>query len=211
VRLIIGQLSAEFPARPICVAGISLGGNVLLKLLGESGAIPENLRAAAAVSVPYDLARSASRINRGFSRVYQRLFLGTLKEKLLQKRKSFAMLPSEAALRKLNTMVEFDELVTAPLHGFDGAADYYQKSSAIRYLAGIRVPTLLLSAFDDPFLPSDVLRVVETEARANVSLLVEFHRRGGHVGFVGGRFPWRPTYYAERRILEFFGSVLKSC
>ena len=101
-------------------------------------------------------------------------------------------------------MVQFDDLVTARLHGFDDAADYYRKSSAIAFLSGIRTPTLLLSSFDDPFLPPDALSRVEVEARANPALHIEFHRGGGHVGFVGGKFPWRAEYYAERRILEFF-------
>lgn len=211
VRFIIRQLVGDTPDAMLCLAGISLGGNVLLKYLGETGdAIPANIHAAAAVSVPYDLARSAGRINRGFSRIYQRFFLRTLKKKILRKRQSIGDLPAEATIARVRTMVDFDDLVTAPLHGFADAADYYRKSSAAGYLGGIRVPTLLLSAFDDPFLPPDVLQRVAEEARGNPSLHIEFHRRGGHVGFVGGALPWRAEYYAERRILEFFQSVLPS-
>jgi predicted alpha/beta-fold hydrolase len=94
-------------------------------------------------------------------------------------------------------------VLTGPLHGFRDAADYYGRSSAIHYLGGVRVPTLLLSAADDPFLPAAVLADVRREAAANPCLTVEFHDHGGHVGFVGGRVPWRPDYYAERRTMEW--------
>lgn len=209
VRLIIERLVEDFPDSAFFVAGISLGGNVLLKYLGENaGAVPGNLRAAAAVSVPFDLARSAARINRGFSRIYQRFFLGTLKTKLLEKKKAFPDLPDAGSIRRLRTMAGFDDLVTAPLHGFENAVDYYRKSSALGYLDGIRTPTLLISAFDDPFLPGEVLARVEEEARGNPALHVEFHRHGGHVGFVEGSLPSRARYYAERRILEFFASFV---
>ena len=209
VRLIIGKLIEDFPDSPLIVAGVSLGGNVLLKYLGESPrSVPGNLRAAAAVSVPFDLAQSAARINRGFSRIYQRFFLQTLKTKLLEKKKAFPDLPDADNIRRLRTMIGFDDLVTAPLHGFESALDYYRKSSARGYLAGIRTPTLLISAFDDPFLPSEVLSCVESEARGNPALHIEFHRRGGHAGFVEGSFPSRARYYAERRMLEFFASFI---
>jgi uncharacterized protein len=209
VRFVIRRVLVEFPDAQLFLAGVSLGGNVLLKYLGEdTESVPQNVLAAAAISVPFDLGLSAARINRGFSRIYQRFFLGTLKVKLVEKRRCFPDLPAEDEIRQLRTMVQFDDLVTAQLHGFDNAADYYRKSSAIRFLAGIRTPTLLLSALDDPFLPPDVLARVEVEARANSALHIEFHRGGGHVGFVGGRFPWRAEYYFEHRILEFFNAVI---
>jgi uncharacterized protein len=101
-------------------------------------------------------------------------------------------------------MGQFDDLVTAPVHGFEGAADYYYKSSAIRFLDEIRLPTLLLGSYDDPFLPSDLLGKVEQQARRNPALHIEFHRTGGHAGFIHGRWPWRAAYYVDRRIVEFF-------
>ena len=205
VRSVVSLLAGEFPSADFFLVGVSLGGNVLLKYLGEDGApIPSAVRAAAAVSVPYDLAQSAEAISGGFSRIYQRFFLNTLKMKLLEKRKVFSSLPDESVIRRLRTMVEFDDLITAPVHGFAGAQDYYRKSSALQFLGGVRVPTLLLSSYDDPFLPAEILSSVEAEARRNPSLHIEFHQSGGHVGFVTGRFPWRAEYYAERRICEFF-------
>lgn len=211
VRYVINELVRKLPASELCLVGVSLGGNVLLKYLGERASdVPQNIRAAAAISVPYDLGRSAARINRGFSRIYQRFFLGSLKAKLLVKKDAFPDLPEKASIRKLGTMVEFDDLVTAPLHGFHDASDYYRQSSALGYLDGIRTPTLLLSAFDDPFLPPAVLDEVKEKARRNPALHIEFHPHGGHVGFVGGRLPWRAEYYAEKRLLRFFASFISA-
>jgi predicted alpha/beta-fold hydrolase len=207
----LDRLVAEFPGSPFLLAGVSLGGNVLLKFLGEQGvAMPRQVAAAVAVSVPYDLARSARHISRGFSRVYEAHFLRSLHRKARQKRHAFpdrVPAPSEPRSR---TLYDFDDAFTAPLHGFAGADDYYTRSSAIRWLATIRVPTLLLSAEDDPFLPVDVLADVRSIAAGNSALEVEFVPQGGHVGFVAGPVPWRPTYYAEQRIAAFFGDALRT-
>jgi hypothetical protein len=110
---------------------------------------------------------------------------------------------AEEPLRSARTLTDFDDAVTAPLHGFESARDYYTRSSARHFLGAIRRPTLLLSAYDDPFLPREVLVDVASVASRNPFLHVEFHDHGGHVGFVGGRFPWRPDYYAESRVGEF--------
>ena len=104
---------------------------------------------------------------------------------------------------RARTLYEFDDLVTAPVHGFRDANDYYERSSSLHYLARIRAPTLLLSARDDPFLPARVLDEVRDIARANPSLHLEFVERGGHVGFISGTLPWRPFYYGEWRATEF--------
>ena len=101
------------------------------------------------------------------------------------------------------TLFEFDDVVTAPVHGFADANDYYARSSSMRFLSLIRVPTLLLSAVDDPFLPSDVLAQVRDVAESNHHITVEFPKAGGHVGFVSGPNPFRPFYYAEWRVAEF--------
>jgi predicted alpha/beta-fold hydrolase len=190
---------------------VSLGGNVLLKFLGERGtSVSPRVLAAAAVSVPYDLARSSQHIGRGFSRIYEAHFLRSLYRKAALKRAAFPdQLPAAAATRAAS-LYAFDDAVTAPLHGFTDAADYYAQSSAIRWLPGITVSTLLLSALDDPFLPREVLDDVRSVARGNEALHVEFVERGGHVGFIAGRVPWRPVYYLERRLGEFFAQHLPS-
>ena len=207
---IVRRLIREDPTRQIGLVGISLGGNVMLKWLGEQGdAAPNQIRAAIAISTPYDLARSSKAIDSGFSRVYQWNFLRSLKRKAREKVAQHAGICDEKALDSLTTMWEFDDRFTAPLHGFCDAADYYARSSSIGFLEQIRRPTLLLSAQDDPFHPREVLRDVEAIAAANPFVTSEFHERGGHVGFVGGA-PWRPTYYVESRVASFLGGFLET-
>lgn len=207
VRRLIGQE----PDRPLLLAGFSLGGNVLLKWLGEQGAAaPSQLRAAAAVSVPFDLGRGAREIEHGFSRLYTRHFLRSLRAKA---RATFARYPARFDLDRVaaaRTLWAFDDSVTAPLHGFRDAADYYARSSSIGFLTDIRVPTLLINALDDPFLPREVLDDVALLARRNDYLSLDFPDHGGHVGFVGGRWPWRPAYYIEQRVPDFLASHVTS-
>ena len=184
--------------------GVALGGNVLCKLLGESGAaLPDSVRGAVAVSVPFDLARASRHLGRGFGKLYERLFLRTLIPKALSKIARHPELSPLTTVRGARTLWEFDDQFTAPLHGFRDAADYYARSSSLPFLHGIQRPTLLLSAADDPFLPADVLNQVRDIAEANPAITTEFVARGGHVGFTSGYLPWRPWYYGEWRAAEF--------
>lgn len=203
---VVNRLIDMHSDSPLVLAGFSLGGNVLLKWLGErENALPAQVRGAAAVSVPFDLERGARSIERGFSRVYQAHFLRSLRRKAEEKQERFPGLIADDALGRARTLFEFDDAVTAPVHGFQSASEYYYRSSSIRFLHRIRLPTLLLSAVDDPFLPPDVLQEVKAIARDNAALCVEFVKRGGHVGFISGPLPWRPDYYAERRVVDFLG------
>jgi uncharacterized protein len=204
----LDRVTAAYPNAPLALAGVSLGGNVLLKFLGERGTrLPARLKAAAAISVPFDLSRSSTRINRGFSRVYQRFFLGSLRRKALEKAARYPDLAAVDRIHGLRTLEDFDDLITGPLHGFRDAQDYYQKSSSLPYLERIRLTTLLLSAVDDPMLPPAVLEDVQRIAKQNPALHVEFQKKGGHAGFVAGSLPWRPFYYAEHRVGQFFASA----
>jgi predicted alpha/beta-fold hydrolase len=204
---VLDRISREFPASPLAIAGVSLGGNVLLKFLGERGNdLPPQLKAAAAISVPFDLSRSARRINRGFSRLYQQFFLNSLRRKAWEKAERFPDLAPASRIAGLRTLEDFDNLITGPLHGFRDAQDYYERSSSLPWLKRIRLKTLLLSALDDPMLPPEVLDEVREVARQNPALRLEFVNRGGHAGFVAGSVPWRPFYYAEHRIGEFFAA-----
>lgn len=204
---VVQRLVAAHPLQPLVAVGVSLGGNVLLKWLGERGdTVPSAFRAAAAVSVPYDLERGSRQLEQGFSRVYAFLFLRTLRRKALAKLARQPGMFAEDRLRGARTLAEFDDAVTAPVHGFAGASDYYTRSSARHFLVDITRPTLLLSAFDDPFLPAEVLDDVLLVSLKNRHLTVEFHTRGGHVGFVGGVVPWRPEFFAERRVLDYLAS-----
>jgi predicted alpha/beta-fold hydrolase len=211
LAFVLDRVVDEFPRSRVLAAGVSLGGNVLLKFLGELGAtISDRLAGAVAISVPFDLARSARHINRGFARVYEAHFLRSLVRKAAIKSRAFPDRVPSPDLIRAATLYGFDDAITAPLHGFRDADDYYTRSSAIRWLSSIRVPTLLLSAVDDPFLPADVLDEVRKIAAGNPALEVEFVPEGGHVGFVGGPVPWRPSYYAEERMADYFAQLLRS-
>jgi hypothetical protein len=205
VGFVLDRILNEFPSSPLALAGVSLGGNVLLKFLGERGQnLPPQLKAAAAVSVPFDLARSSRRINRGFSKFYQRFFLNSLRRKAQEKARRFPDLASQDRIAGLRTLEDFDNLITGPLHGFRDAQDYYARSSSLPYLKHIRINTLLFSAIDDPMLPAGVLDEVRETAGGNRALEVDFVDKGGHAGFITGSVPWRPFYYAEHRVGEFF-------
>ena len=209
LAFVLDRVLDAHPAAPVLLAGVSLGGNVLLKFLGERGdALPERVRGAATISVPYDLGRGARHISRGFSRVYERHFLRSLRRKAVAKLERYPDLLDRDALAAARSLYDFDDRVTAPVHGFESADDYYTRSSAIAWIHRIALPTLLLSAADDPFLPREVLDEVRAIAERTPALTLEFVERGGHVGFVSGRVPWRPHYYAEWRVCDFLSTCL---
>lgn len=205
----IRHLEQQLPSSPLLLAGVSLGGNVLLKYLGEVGPdISPRIAGAVAASVPFDLARSSRHIDRGFSRVYQRAFLKSLRQKAVRKIAEFPDIADERRVSAAATMFEFDDSFTAPVHGFRSAEHYYSESSSLGWLTTISIKTLLLSAVDDPFLPSQVLAEVREVAASNPCIELDFPAHGGHVGFVGGRNPLNPDYYLERRACEFLAECL---
>ena len=205
----LADAMSQSPRAPWFLLGVSLGGNVLVKWLGEKGAdINARVAGAAAVSVPFDLEAGARHISRGFARVYDRSFLRSLRRKAVEKLAAHPDLFDLDKLARARCIFDFDEAVTAPVHGFSSARDYYARSSALGYLDRVRVPTLLLSARDDPFLPSRILDRVAEKASRNPALTVEFADHGGHVGFVSGAVPWKPFYYAEWRAFRFFEDLL---
>lgn len=191
-------------AAEVHAAGVSLGGNALLKWLGERETDARRiLKSAAAISAPFDLAAAGNVLDRGVNRLlYTRMFLATMKRKALAKLNEFPGLYDAARVRSARTLREFDDTVTAPLHGFRNADDYWLRASSLALFPAIRVPTLLLNARNDPFFPASSL---ERATRPSPDLLIEFHDAGGHAGFPEGPFPgthaWLP-----RRILEFFST-----
>ncbi|MDQ2695253.1 MAG: hydrolase [Pseudomonadota bacterium] len=203
---VVEELRRREPATPLAAVGYSLGGNVLLKWLGETPHGP--LAAAAAVSVPFVLDLAAQRLQRGFSRLYQRHLLRNLKAAYRRKFRHRGDLPLPlAGLAGLGDFYAFDDRVTAPLHGYAGVHDYYARASCRPYLKNIRTPTLILHALDDPFmLPA----VVPDAAGLSPWVTLELSRHGGHVGFVAGRLPWRPRYWLEERIPAFLAGPLGS-
>jgi len=204
VGWILRRLHAEAQRAPLFAVGVSLGGNALLKWLGEDGEAKHVLVAAAAVSAPVDLMAAGDALGRGFNLVYTRAFLATLKKKGEEKLGRFPGLFDGNAMRRARTLREFDDVVTAPLHGFHGTDDYWTHASAKPVLGRIEVPTLLLNARNDPFLPESAL-----PARADVSRRVrlELPDEGGHAAFVSAPFPgdiaWMP-----RRVTAFFAEAM---
>jgi uncharacterized protein len=200
---VVRTLSAREPRTPLFAAGASLGGNVLLKWLGENPG-QRMVRAAAAVSTPYDLAAGSRHLETRIGRFYVASFLKTMRAKAFD---VVARFPETAARMDLErvarsrTFREFDSAATAPLHGFTGADDYYERSSSIHFVGAVRTPTFCLSAEDDPFLPGFVL----SRARAAASSAVTFHatRRGGHIGFVSRS---GPRYWAEDRVVGWLAA-----
>jgi hypothetical protein len=182
-------------------AGVSLGGNALLRWLGEAQQQAAIVSAACAISAPLDLAQGGAALSSGVNRIYTRMFLRTLKPKCLHKLSQFPGLFDREAMLAAPDLYVFDNIVTAPLHGYRDTADYWDRASAKHVLHDIKVPTLVLNARNDPFLPGQYL---PASAAPNVTL--EYTAQGGHVGFtVGappGRLDWLP-----RRILSFFDAV----
>lgn len=195
---VVRTLGGREPGVPVAVVGVSLGGNVLLKWLGEHPGQTAGVAAAAALSAPFDLAASARHLETAVGRVYVRSFVATLAPKA---RAVAARFPEAAAgvdlarAARARTFWEFDEAATAPLHGFAGADDYYRRSSSLAFLPKITTPTLCLSAADDPFLPAEAFE--RARAVASPSVELRLVPRGGHIGFVSGGAPWRAVYWAE--------------
>ena len=207
---VVRRLVAARPTQPLVLAGFSLGGNVLLSGSASRGRMFRPGFAAPRRS--RFLSTSSCRLptfERGFARVYGRHFLRTLRAKAHAKLRAFPDCSTQPALDRARTLFDFDDAVTAPVHGFRDAGDYSTRSSSINFLAAIRRPTLLLSAVDDPFLPPEVLDSVFEMARSNPDLILEFHELGGHVGFVSGRNPLHPHYYAEWRVVDFLDELIR--
>lgn len=196
---VIRTLQQREPRTMLGVVGFSLGGNVLLKWLGNTGR-EAPVRAAVAVSVPYVLHSAADRLNGGFSRLYQWQLMRSLRLTVAEKRKRLALPIKIQDLSILKSFRDFDENITAPLHGFDSADHYYTVSSSRQYLKGIAVPTLLLHARDDPFMTE---KAIPHKNELPDSVTLEVSPYGGHVGFVSGTWPWSAHYWLEERIPEY--------
>jgi len=194
----IGWILERLAARH--AVGISLGGNALLKLLGEQGS-KATLEKAVAISAPLDLAAAGRNLDVGLSReIYTRIFLRSLKRKTLEKITRQNISVDAARLRRARTFWEFDDTVTAPLHGFLGADDYWARSSSGPWLGKIRIPTLVINARNDPFMPEAALDALKDSGQVPANVVLEFPRTGGHAGFPG-RGDW-----LARRVLEFLSA-----
>lgn len=207
LRFVIKLIKSRYPQQQLAVTGFSLGGNVLLKYLGEYHK-DTNIVAAIAVSVPFDLSAAADRLMRGYSRIYQYYLLKQIRKRISDKYRNRNDAPfSINELNKWNNFHLFDHHVTAPLHGFSSGKEYYALSSSRQFLGSIKIPTLIIHALNDPFLTKEAIPAV-SELSENVTL--ELCREGGHAGFIAGKIPWQPHYWLEERIPEFLSNYLNN-
>lgn len=182
-------------------AGVSLGGSALLNWLGRAGAsAAHTLTAAAAVSTPLDLTAAGLAIGQGFNRIYTRHFLVDLKPKALAMAQRFPDLLDATQIRRVRSMWDFDDRVTAPLHGFAGVADYWSRASSKPWLHQVQLPTLVLNATNDPFVPAASL---PRAADVSAAVLLEQPAAGGHAGFPG-RAARSGRAWLPERLLSFF-------
>ncbi|MGI9173898.1 MAG: YheT family hydrolase [Rhodothermales bacterium] len=188
----------------LALIGFSLGGNLVLKYLGERGTdVDRRIQRAVAFSVPCDLAAGSDRIARRSNWIYQRRFLRSLGPKIQAKQSLFPDVCGTLDLAGIRTLRDFDDRFTAPVHGFRNAADYYARSSSKSFLPHIAIPTLLVNAADDPFLPPSCYPI--EEAQASERLYLQTPRHGGHVGFVA--FNARGEFWSETRAADFLEST----
>jgi len=211
IEFLYQTLKAREPNTDIYVIGFSLSGNVLLKWLGEQGD-KSSVKGAIAISVPMLLNICASKLDKGFSKVYRSYLLRPLKQFVLQKQahlnsinehKEADIIKQLGSLKNVKSFWQYDDQVVAAIHGFKNANDYYTQSSARQFIKDITVPTLIIHAVDDPFMTQDVLPA-ENELPKSVAL--EKTKGGGHVGFVSGANPFKPSYWLEQRICSFLST-----
>jgi len=198
---VMNELRERDGIRAMAVAGYSLGGNLALKLAGELGDRPGSLRAVCAVSPTIDLARCVDALERRANVVYQWNFVRNLKARMRRKAAAVPGVYALDALRDVWSIRRFDDVYTAPSHGFRDSADYYYKASALRVIDRIRVPTVILAAEDDPFVPPGPFRAAAITRNPHITVVITPH--GGHCGYVERAEDGYDGYWAEREVIRF--------
>ena len=206
VQAAVTHVRRSLPERPLAMVGFSMGGIMTLNWLGAAGKGAE-LDAAVTVSTPLALAECAEYLNSGFRRIYDRHLVRGLRQLVRRKLAQQSMPVDPAVLRRARSLRQFDDHITGPLHGFRDAADYYSRCSPTRVLGAIHVPTRIIHALDDPFIPASSLPSARGLA-SNVRM--EVSERGGHVGFVAGAGPARPHYWLDTAIAQRLEEMLGS-
>lgn len=213
IHFLYQTLRQREPDTPFAAVGFSLGGNVLLKWMGEQGS-KLTLFAAVAVSVPLVLSTCATKLDKGFSKMYRGNLLRELKHYVRAKQRHLEKVGKliEASkieqlgdLSRIKSFWQYDDRVVARLHGFKNVQDYYQRSSSRQFLKSITIPTLVVQAIDDPFMTQEVLPDLN---ELSSSIYLEITQGGGHVGFIAGDMPFKPEYWLEQRIPEFLNQQM---
>lgn len=213
IHFLYQWLREREPETPIGAVGFSLGGNVLLKWLGERGN-QLSLFAAIAVSVPLVLSICATKLDTGFSKFYRKILLSELKEHVEEKKLHLERLGNFQEVKRIEELGDisdiesfwqYDDRVVARLHHFKDVHDYYLRSSSRQFLKSIAITTLLIQALDDPFMTEEVLPNLD---ELSPTIQLEITQGGGHVGFIGGYIPFKPSYWLDQRIPEFFEQQL---
>ncbi|QPB84889.1 hydrolase [Pseudoalteromonas rubra] len=206
LAFLLQTLKQRFVDRPLYAVGFSLGGNVLAKYLGEQGH-DSQLDGAAVISAPYHLSSSCQVIRKSCFKLYQKYLLDRMKRSFSRKFEQIedALQIGRDEIQQIRDLWQFDERITAPLHGFKGAEDYYAKASAQPYLKQITTPTLLIHAADDPMLST---RAIPTQAQISDQVTLAVSPQGGHVGFIAGRNPLRPVFWLEQIVPAYLHSLL---
>lgn len=199
LEFITNLLLQREPNIKMFAIGYSLGGNVLLKWLGETGT-NNPLTSAVAVSVPFELYKAFQRVQQGFSKFYHWYLLRCVCRSIERKFQNISSPFELPDVHEINSMYEFDDKITAPLHGFSGVDEYYAEASSRQYLGNIHIPTLIVHAKDDPLICSSA---IPEPHELSENILFELLETGGHVGFVSGKYPWCPEYWLEHRIAVF--------
>jgi len=199
LRFVLETIRGRYPGKRIHAVGVSLGGNVLLKYLGEYGT-DSMLETSIAISVPYDLAVAGHTLDVGTAKIYQRHLLNSLQATFAEKVALMELPIRIPEKHEIDTIYNYDDLVTAPLHGFNNADDYYNKCSSRQFIPDIKTPTLLIHATDDPFMTPEVIPK-KSELPSSVEMDLQPH--GGHVGFISGNVPFRANYWLDKRVGAF--------
>tara|TARA_R110000751_G_scaffold2470_4_gene13331 strand:- start:153908 stop:154831 length:924 start_codon:yes stop_codon:yes gene_type:complete len=198
---VIKHITSQFDYDTIYLNGFSLGGNVILKYLGETSDLPKQIKAAVTVSVPVYLRGSLEQLMSSKNYVYSKKFLRNLRSKLVEKQQLFPQKINNQDLSAVKTLKDFDDVYTSKAHGFKDAYDYYEQSSSLQYLKNIAIPSLLINAQNDSFLSKECYPINEAEQNANFYL--EMPKYGGHVGF----YDQQNVYYSEKRMLQFITNL----
>jgi predicted alpha/beta-fold hydrolase len=206
LRQIIAELVERDGLGELYIAGFSLGGNVVLKLAGEYGsAVPQQLKGVIGISPSIDLSASADAIELRSNIIYNMRFIWSLRTRMRRKARLFPERYDASGLRGVWSIRKFDDVYTAPHSGFGNVANYYERASSLQFISRIAVPTLIVHAQDDPFIPFESFRHPDIEANPNVVLLAP--EQGGHVGFISADREGEDRFWAEAMAVEFVKAI----